>query len=191
MDRRTFLVGGAALAAVALAPTGLQAAEGRANALHAYLASAGIHSRALWLERPQSGETLQCRYAQGTTLLRTGYLDACRLLRDVRAEAWRPIDPRLLDILSAIQAWVAIETRQRRPLTILSGYRSAQTNRRTKGAARNSMHLRGMAADFRIDGIPSPTLARLAKWLAEGGVGVYPDKGFIHVDTGRVRAWRG
>lgn len=31
-----------------------------------------------------------------------------------------------------------------------------------------------------------PTLA-----LQAGGVGYYPDSGFVHVDIGRVRAWSG
>ncbi|KPC17444.1 Uncharacterized protein AC499_0646 [Pseudomonas amygdali pv. lachrymans] len=34
-------------------------------------------------------------------------------------------------------------------------------------------------------------LAAMSMMIAAGGVGIYQDRGFIHVDTGKIRTWRG
>ena len=54
--------------------------------------------------------------------------------------------------------------------------------------ARHSLHLKGMAADVRLTGVPLTRLRDAALDLRRGGVGYYTDQ-FIHVDTGRVRRW--
>lgn len=191
LDRRAFLTACSGLAAGLIAPAAPAfAAPGQAARFHQVLAQRGINSRALWLTRPQSGEEARFVYANGNIVLREGYMRACQLLRDVRANKVSPIDPRLLDILGVIQTWTRLNGINR-PITILSGYRSHETNKRLEGAAKNSMHLYGKAADIRIKGIPNEMLAKLIGWLSEGGVGVYRESNFIHVDTGRVRSWSG
>lgn len=160
-----------------------------ATKLHALFAAKGIQSRVLWLERPQSGESIRVEYARNGILLRDGYLKACLILRDVRANKVHPIDPGLLEVLSAIQSWLALQGVQR-PIIILSGYRTEKTNDSLEGAARNSYHLKGMAADIRIDGVPSKKLAELVRLLSDGGVGVYQQSNFIHIDTGDYRNWK-
>jgi uncharacterized protein YcbK (DUF882 family) len=47
----------------------------------------------------------------------------------------------------------------------------------------------GRAIDVRLPGTPLPVLHRAAKALQRGGVGYYAQSDFVHVDTGRVRAW--
>lgn len=47
-----------------------------------------------------------------------------------------------------------------------------------------------MAADISIPGVGVEQIAKLAKAIGVGGVGVYPSRNFIHVDIGRVRSWR-
>jgi uncharacterized protein YcbK (DUF882 family) len=44
-----------------------------------------------------------------------------------------------------------------------------------------------------MDGIPVNYLGQLAQVAQQGGVGFYTDRkqGFVHVDDGRVRYWRG
>ncbi len=72
---------------------------------------------------------------------------------------------------------------------VSSGFRSRQENRR-RGGARQSYHLRCMAADIRIDGVPKHRLARFARTLdGVGGVGTYSCNGIVHVDVGPKRTW--
>jgi uncharacterized protein YcbK (DUF882 family) len=49
--------------------------------------------------------------------------------------------------------------------------------------------MEGKAIDIRLPGCNLAQLRRTAISLGRGGVGYYPDSGFVHVDTGRVRAW--
>ncbi len=80
-------------------------------------------------------------------------------------------------------------------IDIVSGFRAPKYNLmlRKKGreVARDSQHTHGNAVDFRIPGIDVKSLEAWAKGLRLGGVGLYLDSGFIHVDTGRVRYWNG
>ncbi len=81
------------------------------------------------------------------------------------------------------------------PLEIICGYRSPQTNEKlrhqTSGVAKHSYHTLGQAADINIKDILLEELHRIAISLNAGGVGFYPHSGFIHVDIGPVRTWRG
>lgn len=76
---------------------------------------------------------------------------------------------------------------------IISGYRSPSYNQRlrqaTKGVAKDSFHMKGMAIDLRIPGVPLERIKRAALALAAGGVGYYPRNGFVHIDSGNIRSW--
>jgi uncharacterized protein YcbK (DUF882 family) len=113
-----------------------------------------------------------------------------RLLRDVRTGDVHPIDPALLEQLHR----VAHLTGTRAPFQVISGYRSGATNQMLRrrgggGVARASLHLEGRAIDVRLADVPLSDLRDAARSLALGGVGYYPHDGFVHLDTGRVRAW--
>jgi uncharacterized protein YcbK (DUF882 family) len=112
------------------------------------------------------------------------------ILRDYRRNKVKPIDLRLLDLLSALDR--RLETRQ--PFHIICGYRSPATNeylrKHTAGVAKHSMHIEGKAVDIRIPGCRLTALQRAAMALHDGGVGIYPVSEFVHVDVGRVRHWR-
>ena len=108
------------------------------------------------------------------------------------------MDTQIIDTLWAAQAFV------RRygfvaPVEITSGYRSPKTNARLieKGlpAARNSLHLKGQAVDFRLPGLHPRVLGELVEGFRAGGVGFYfrvgAKGGWIHADTGPERVWRG
>ena len=51
--------------------------------------------------------------------------------------------------------------------------------------------MQGRAIDLRIPGVSHKELHREALELRSGGVGYYPESGFVHLDTGRVRRWQG
>jgi uncharacterized protein YcbK (DUF882 family) len=98
------------------------------------------------------------------------------------------IPPKLLEIIDAIQ-----ESHGDRTVTVICGYRSPELNGAlasdSSGVAKKSLHLKGWAADIKIDGVRTSALRDTARALKAGGVGYYPSDGFVHVDTGRVRYW--
>lgn len=176
--RRHLLLGAASASVCALAPSISPAAD------------FWDYPRRLALHRVSTGETASLVYFHAGRLHEPGYRQACHLLRDVRGGLTVAMEPRLLDLLCAIQSWAAAYG-YRQPLQILSGYRSPKTNANTEGAARNSLHMHGKAADFKIPGLPVSYMGELAKRYSGGGVGFYYNSDFVHVDTGRIRSWRG
>lgn len=76
---------------------------------------------------------------------------------------------------------------------IISGYRSPSYNdklrSKSKGVAKNSLHMKGMAVDLAIPGVGLDRIRQTALALAAGGVGYYPQTGFVHIDSGHFRSW--
>ena len=101
----------------------------------------------------------------------------------------KPIDPSLLDLLHALRT----RLRSSAPFHVISGYRTPETNRMLREqsgkVASHSLHCEGRAIDVRLPGTPLPKLHRAALAMRGGGVGYYATSQFVHVDTGRVRAW--
>ena len=76
-----------------------------------------------------------------------------------------------------------------KPITIPSGYRTAEHNAKV-GGSKSSQHLLGRAADIQVAGVSPDAVAADAESLMPtwGGVGRYPvkagrAKGWVHVDT--------
>jgi uncharacterized protein YcbK (DUF882 family) len=99
------------------------------------------------------------------------------------------IDVALLDALHTL--FVAFE--ERGNFEVISGYRSPRTNaalrHATSGVAENSLHIQGRAIDVRLTSAKTAALRDAALALSSGGVGYYPESNFVHIDTGKVRAW--
>jgi uncharacterized protein YcbK (DUF882 family) len=145
--------------------------------------------RAIDLVHTHTGEELSLAYF-GSGAYRPEALDRVnRFLRDFRTGEVRPIDPALLDILSAVRG--ALGTDQ--PFHVISGFRSRATNdmlRRTRGGqASNSLHIAGKAVDVRLPGVKLARLRDAGLALGRGGVGYYAASDFVHLDTGQVRRW--
>jgi uncharacterized protein YcbK (DUF882 family) len=171
----------------------LQAATGLLATLAVPVEAAAI-SRDRWLRfrHLHTGETLDITYASNGYYQPAALRDIDYLLRDFRTGEIRPIDPALLDVLCVVSSL----TGSREPFEIISGFRSPVTNellRRTGGGgvARHSLHLDGKAIDVRLPDIRLERLRASALSLRRGGVGYYPDAGFVHLDTGPVRRWTG
>jgi len=100
-----------------------------------------------------------------------------------------PIDPQLVDLLYDLK----LKMRSKVPFEVISGYRSPATNAQlaseSRGVARKSFHLRGMAIDIRLPDRDLRQLRKAALSLRRGGVGYYPRPDFVHVDVGPVRTW--
>lgn len=113
-----------------------------------------------------------------------------RLLRDRVNWEEREIDRRTL---AAVRD--AAEHFGARRVEVVSGYRSDKLNEslRKKGrhVASHSQHVAGTAVDFRLVGVPVAVLHRYLDQRHNGGVGIYRDNAFVHVDMGARRRWRG
>ena len=107
--------------------------------------------------------------------------------RDLRVDAPGPIPGLLLDMLSLIQERLGYT----RPLRVISGYRTPQTNAMLPFAAPNSLHMRGMAADIVVPGMAQADVhahaATLSNHLGFMGIGWYGS--FTHVDIGPKASW--
>ena len=148
--------------------------------------------RGIWLQRKTGNGTEEVKsiYFADGQIIPDGYVQACRLLRDVRAGQAVQMSPVLLDILCGIQGFLVAHGHAI-PLMTTSGYRSPAANAAIEGAARNSMHMQGRAWDGRMPGVSGDVMAQIALYLQGGGVGLYKGRGFIHIDDGRLRFWRG
>ena len=56
-------------------------------------------------------------------------------------------------------------------------------------STKRSLHMRGRAIDLRLTDVRTKTLREAALEMRRGGVGYYPRSDFVHLDTGRIRAW--
>jgi uncharacterized protein YcbK (DUF882 family) len=83
------------------------------------------------------------------------------------------MDPKLIAILSQLS------THYGRTLQLISGHRAPHAN----GTSETSQHTLGRAADIRIPGVSIAELKKVAIKLGARGVGLYPEKGFVHVDV--------
>ena len=149
----------------------------------------GSESRVLTFDHLHTGERLEVEYFAAGSYLPDALDAVNRVLRDFRTGDAGTMDPALLDLLHALRE----RTGSRRPYEIISGYRSPATNRmlheRSSGVAAKSLHMSGQAIDIRVADVPLARLRDAALSLQRGGVGFYPGSDFVHVDTGRVRAW--
>lgn len=140
--------------------------------------------------RYATGETIRSQYMADGSLHEPGYVELCYFLRDRVVGEAVTIDLRLLDILYGINGWLAYH-QVPSSFVITSGHRNRRRNAKIEGAALDSRHITGQAVDGEIPGVDPLQIARFGRWLGAGGVGWYPQKKFVHLDTGRVRTWRG
>ncbi|MDD1794744.1 DUF882 domain-containing protein [Enterovibrio makurazakiensis] len=177
-QRRRFLLGGAACVVAAALPK---------KALALPLASG--EPRVLSMTSINTGEHLNICYFDGQTYLANELHELNNLCRDHRRNVSTEMDKKLYDQLTAIYQKVGAK----HPISMVSGYRSPATNEMLRkkggGQAKKSYHMTGQAIDFHIEGVPLASIRDAALSLKAGGVGYYPNSGFIHIDTGPARTW--
>ena len=112
-------------------------------------------------------------------------------MRDWRSGEMIKIDPRTVDIMAASHRLMDVSE----PYMMLSGYRSPGTNAmlrsQSSGVAKNSLHMKGQAADLRLKSRSVGQMAKAAAACSSGGVGRYSRSNFVHMDCGPVRTWGG
>ena len=113
-----------------------------------------------------------------------------RFLRDHFTNKPSGMEPKLLSILMSAANKFGSDQ-----VMVVSAFRHPKYNLvlRKKGhqVARDSQHTHGNAVDFYIPRVTTNALHAWAKAQGIGGVGLYMDSGFIHMDTGKIRFWSG
>jgi uncharacterized protein YcbK (DUF882 family) len=148
--------------------------------------------RTLTLQHAHTGEKLAVVYKENGCYKPAALKSINYFLRDIRTGDVVSVDPKLLDLLW--QTRTNLNCTQ--PFYVLSAYRSPKTNEMLRkrspnsGVAKKSLHMKGQAIDVRLPGISAKKLRDTALALHAGGVGYYPDSGFVHIDTGNVRQWQ-
>jgi len=147
--------------------------------------------RRLVLHNTHTRESLAVDYCRDGRYCDDALGKVNQVLRDHRNGAVHAIDPGLLDVLHD----VALHLDRDPEFEVISGYRSPQSNAamhaRSGGVAAHSLHMEGRAIDVRLVGCDVSRLRDAGLGLGRGGVGFYPSLQFVHLDTGRIRTWRG
>ncbi|MCU0945763.1 MAG: DUF882 domain-containing protein [Rubritepida sp.] len=179
--RRGFLAGALGAAALGLAGAGL-ATPALAQRLSGNVRRIGIR-------RVQTGEAFHGIYWRDGRYDRDALRRLDEVMRDPGMEEATPMDPRLFDLMFAVQQHLTSEE----SWEVISGYRAPETNaaraRQSRRVSRVSLHMSGMAADCRLPGRDSMGIARAAADMQLGGVGLYRRDGFVHLDCGPARRW--
>jgi uncharacterized protein YcbK (DUF882 family) len=180
VNRRQLISGTAALGGIALIGSPALAARG----IERRLAFRNVHTN----------ERVDARYYGPRGLDMKGLAEINHGLRDWRTGKSHQMDFALLNLLGDLRDRLGVAPR--RGFDVICGYRSASTNKALQerggahsGVASKSQHLLGKATDIAMPGVPLAKLHSAALSLRRGGVGFYPEDGFVHVDTGAVRSW--
>lgn len=177
---RRGLLGAFAATLVTAAPTYASAAG--------FLRGAG-DVRRLRMYSARTGETLNMIYWIEGEYIPDALKEISYFMRDWRTNDVRNIDARTIDIMTAAHNLMDVSE----PYMLISGYRSPKTNAmlrsRSSGVAKNSRHLKGEAADLRLNSRSVNQMARAAASCNAGGVGRYSGSNFVHMDCGPVRSW--
>ena len=177
---RRALLGAFAATAVAAAPTFANAAG--------FLRGAG-DIRRIAMYSGRTGESLDTIYWIEGEYIPEALKEITYFMRDWRVDQVKTIDNRTIDIAAAAHSLLDVSE----PYTLLSGYRSPETNAmlrsRSRGVARNSLHMQGQAADLRLKSRSVSQIFKAATACSAGGVGKYSGSDFVHMDCGQVRTW--
>lgn len=171
----------------AFAATTITAAPTFANAFGLLRGAGDI--RRIKMHSGRTGERLNTIYWIEGEYIPEAMAEINRFMRDWRTDAVIDFDNRTVDILAASHRLLDTDA----SYLLLSGYRSPQTNAmlrsKSRGVARNSLHMKGQATDIRLEGRTVSQISRAAMSCSAGGVGKYSRSNFVHVDCGDVRVW--
>jgi uncharacterized protein YcbK (DUF882 family) len=177
---RRALLGAFAATAVSAAPTFSNAAG--------FLRGGG-DIRRIAMYSGRTGESIDTIYWIEGEYIKEALKEINYFMRDWRVDEATNIDSRTVDIMAAAHLLLDVNE----PYMLLSGYRSAATNAmlrsRSSGVARNSLHIKGQAADLRLKNRSVSQMAKAASAFGAGGVGKYSGSNFVHMDCGVVRTW--
>jgi uncharacterized protein YcbK (DUF882 family) len=190
LSRRRFLTSIAAFCGAAAIPSLGLATSSRPGSRLDQLVP--LIDPSLEIHNAHTDERIRVRFHTPTGYDMSAVVRLNAIMRDWRENEVVQMDVRLFWGLAAIRQ-ASMKDGHSGEITLLSGYRTEKTNAllRSKGygAARNSLHLRGKANDFILEGARVSDIARYAEWLQVGGIGYYRRSAFVHMDSGTVRRW--
>lgn len=179
---RRALLGAFAATAVAAAPTYSNAAG--------FLRGGG-DIRRIRMYSGRTGERIDMIYWVDGKYIKDAVKEVNHFMRDWRTDQVKSMDLRTVDIMAASHNLLDVNE----PYMLLSGYRSPQTNAmlrsKSRRVAKNSLHMKGQAADLRLSSRSVSQMAKAAIACRAGGVGKYYRSNFVHMDCGVVRSWGG
>lgn len=156
----------------------------------AMAASALPRDRSIAIRNYSTGETVLAEYCVDNRYQFSAVNLINRVLRDHHTDEMVQIDLRLVETLRYLRDMLG---QPKAAIGVTSGYRSPKTNawlaKFNERVAQNSFHMRGMAVDFRLEGVKTATLHRALLSLKYGGVARYGDANFLHFDVGPMRRW--
>ena len=117
--------------------------------------------RILTLNNLHTGESIKAEFFDGRGYIQEELAKLNHFFRDYRANKIKSIDPGLFDQLYRLQGLLGT----RKPVQLISGYRSIDTNNELSNIRKAALSMRA------------------------GGVGYYPRSNFVHIDTGPARHW--
>lgn len=171
----------------AFASTAVVAAPNFANAFSIGRGAGDI--RRIRMYSGRTGERIDTIYWIEGSYIREAVQEINHFMRDWRTGGTIQIDTRTIDIMAAAHALMGITE----PYMLLSGYRSPKTNAmlrsRSRNVAKNSLHMKGQAADLRLKSRSVGQMYAAATACRAGGVGKYSGSNFVHMDCGVVRTW--
>ncbi|WP_439110537.1 YcbK family protein [Lentibacter sp.] len=171
----------------AFAATALVAAPTYSKAAGLLRGSGDIRRIKMYSSR--TGEKIDMIYWVEGDYIKDAVQEVNHFMRDWRTGDVKNMDLRTIDIMAASLNLLDVSE----PYLLLSGYRSPKTNAmlrsRSSGVAKNSLHLKGQAADLRLSSRSVSQMGRAAASCAAGGVGRYSSSNFVHMDCGPVRTW--
>lgn len=171
----------------AFAATAIVAAPSYANAFGLLKGAGDI--RRIRMHSGRTGERIDTIYWIEGEYIPEALSEINKFMRDWRSGSVITMDSRTVDILAASHRLLDAET----PYLLLSGYRTPETNAmlrsRSRSVARNSLHMKGQAADIRLPDRNVSQISRAAISCSAGGVGKYSRSNFVHMDCGPVRIW--
>ncbi len=139
----------------------------------------------------RTGESLDTIYWIEGDYIKESLSEINHFMRDWRTDQSAQIDARTIDIAAAAHRLMDVSE----PYMLLSGYRTPETNAmlrsRSRGVARNSLHMKGQAADLRLKSRSVGQMYKAAAAFNAGGVGKYSRSNFVHMDCGPIRTWGG
>ncbi len=156
-------------------------------------AMSGGETRTLSIYHVHTKQSLTVTYKKDGKYIPSAMKKLNYILRDWRRNETITISPKTIDLMWELHA----DLGSRRPVHIVSGYRSPKTNAFLKkigrNVARKSQHMVGKAIDIYFPDVPTEKMRNSALVRKVGGVGYYRSgggpTGFLHIDSGNVRHW--